>query len=144
MIAINKLYVPVATLSINDNIKFFKNIKQGFKRKFPRNQRRSEVITQRKNNNLDYLIDHTFRSINRLYNLSFKNGDDDPTKNYFDEYYMPLIEIKDFDELIDNKSFFDQPVKKNETYEKLVQISRNNDYRKFSRNFVKLFGSSEN
>ena len=113
MIAINKLYVPVATLSINDNIKFFKNIKQGFKRKFPRNQRRSEVITQRKNNNLDYLIDHTFRSINRLYNLSFKNGDDDPAKSYFDEYYMPLIEIKDFDELIDNKSFFDQPVKKN-------------------------------
>ena len=113
MIAINKLYVPVATLSINDNIKFFKNIKQGFRRKFPRNQRRSEVITQRKNNNLDYLIDHTFRSINRLYNLSFKNGDDDPAKSYFDEYYMPLIEIKDFDELIDNKSFFDQPVKKN-------------------------------
>ena len=96
MIASNKLYVPVASLSIND-----------------RNQRRSEVITQRKNNNLDYLIDHSFRSINRFYNLSLKNGDDDPTRNYFDEYYMPLIEIKDFDELIDNKSFFDQPVKKN-------------------------------
>ena len=27
-----KLYVPVVTLSINDNIKFLENIKQGFKR----------------------------------------------------------------------------------------------------------------
>ena len=28
--------------------------------------------------------------------LSFKNGDDDPTRNFFDEYHMPLVEIKEF------------------------------------------------
>ena len=34
--------------------------------------------------------------------------------------YMPLVEIKDFDALIDNKPFFDQPVKnKQEAYENL-------------------------
>ena len=61
--------------------------------------------------------------------LSFKNGDDDPAKNYFDEYYMPLVEIKDFNALINNKPFFDHPVKsKQEAYEKLVEMSRNNDY----------------
>ena len=106
-----KLYVPVFTLSVNDNINFFGNIKQGFKRKISWNKYRSEITTQPKDSNLDYLIDLTFRNINRLFVLSFKNSDDDPTRYYFDQYYMPSVEIKDFNILIDNKPFFDQPVK---------------------------------
>ena len=44
---------------------------------------------------------------------------------------MPLIEIKDFNVLIDNKPFFDQSVKnKEERYEKLIEMSRNDDYTK--------------
>ena len=42
---------------------------------------------------------------------------------------MPLIQIKDFNALIDNKPFFDQPIKnKQEAYEKLIDMSRNDDY----------------
>ena len=42
---------------------------------------------------------------------------------------IPLVEIKDFNALIDNKPFFDQPVKKKqEWYEKLIEMSRNDDY----------------
>ena len=42
---------------------------------------------------------------------------------------MPLVEIKDFNALIDNKTFFDQLLKnKKEAYEKLIEMSRNNDY----------------
>ena len=52
-----ELYVPVVTLSINNNIKFLENIKQGFKRTISWNKYRSEITTQTKNNNLDYLID---------------------------------------------------------------------------------------
>ena len=78
-----KLYVPVVTLSINDNIKFLENIKQGFKRRISWNKYRSEIIVQSKNNNLDYLIDLTFRNVNRLFVLSFKNGKDDPSMNSF-------------------------------------------------------------
>ena len=60
---------------------------------------------------------------------SFKNGNNDLTRNYFDKYYMPLVEIKDFKELIDNKQFFDQPAKnKLGAYEKLVEMSRNDNY----------------
>ena len=103
-----KLYVPVVTLSINDNIKFLENIKQGFKRTISWNKYRSEITTQSKNNNLDYLIDPTFRNINRLFVLSFKNGDDDPTRNSCDIYYMTLVEIEDFNALIDNKTLFRQ------------------------------------
>ena len=115
-------------MSINDNI-FLGNIKQGFKKIISRNKYRSEITTQKTANNLDYLTDPTFRNINRLLVLSFKNGDNDPTINSFDEYYMPLVETKDFNPLIDNKPFFDQLVKnKQNAYEKLIEISRNNDY----------------
>ena len=42
---------------------------------------------------------------------------------------MPSVEIKDFNALINNKSFFDQSVKhKQETYEKHIEMSRYNDY----------------
>ena len=62
-----KLYVPVVTLSVNDNSKFLENIKQGFKRTISWNKYRSEITAQPKNNNSDYLIDPTFRNINRLF-----------------------------------------------------------------------------
>ena len=61
-----KLYVAVVTLCINDNIKFWENIKQGIKRTISWNKHKSEITTLAKNNNLDYLIDPTFRNINRL------------------------------------------------------------------------------
>ena len=76
------------------------------------------------------MVNPVYRSIiNRLFLLSFKNGNDGPTRNSFDKYYIPSVKIKDFNALIENKPLFDQPVKsKQEVYEKLVQISRNNDY----------------
>ena len=70
-------------------------------------KRRSELTTQTKSTNLDYLIDPTFKdNTNRLFVLSFRNGNNDPTRNYFDEYYMQLVETKDFNALINNKPFF--------------------------------------
>ena len=123
-----KLYVSVLTLSINESIKFSEHFNQGFRRTVSWNKYRSEITTQPKNNNLDYMIDPTVKNIKSLFVLSFKNGDDDPTRNSFDEYYIPLVEIKDLDALIHNKLFFDQLVKnKQEAYEKLVKMSKNND-----------------
>ena len=57
------------------------------------------------------MIDLILRNLNRLFVLSFKFGESDPTRISFDKYYMSLIEIKDFNVLIDNKPFFDQPKK---------------------------------
>ena len=104
-------------------------VKEGFKRTIFWNKYRSEITAQAKSDNLDYLIDPTFININRLFVLSFKNGDNDPTRDSFKKYYMSLVEIKDFNVLIDNKPFFDQPVKKKqEVYQKLIEMSRNDDY----------------
>ena len=144
-----KLYVPVVTLSINDNIQFLENIKQGFKKTISWNKYRSKITTQPKNNNLDYLIDPTFKNINKLFALSLKNGNDGPTGDSFVKYYMSLVEINDFNALIDNKPFFDQPIKiKQKANEKLIEMSRNDDYTTgdlldylYHQNYYKLIGT---
>ena len=60
--------------------------------------------------------------------LSFKNDDNDPTRDYFNKYYIALVEIKGFNALIDNKAYLDQSVKnKQEAYKKFAKMSRN-DY----------------
>ena len=62
--------------------------------------------------------------------LSFKNGKDYPRRNSFDKDHMPLVEIKYLIALTDNKPFFDQSVRnKQKEYEKLVEMSKNNDYK---------------
>ena len=64
--------------------------------------------------------------MNRLFVLPFEYEDD--RSPYF-KYYTPTIEIKDFNVLIDGKIFFDVPVKnKEEEYEKIIEMSNNNDY----------------
>ena len=64
-----------------------------------------------------------------MFVLSFKIGNDDPTTDSFDKYYMPLVEIRYFNALINNKTFSDQSVKnKQEAYKKLIEISRNDYY----------------
>ena len=85
-----KLYVPVFTLFINDNTKFLENIKQGFKRTISWNNT-TKITIQSKNNNFDYLIDLTFRNINRLFALSLKSGNENPTRDSFNKYYMSLV-----------------------------------------------------
>ena len=66
------------------------------------------------------MIDTTFRSINRLFVQSFRAVENDPTRNYFLKYYMPVV--------IGNKPFFDEPVKTNDSYEKLVKCQKNSEY----------------
>ena len=80
-----KLYIPVVTFSINNNIKFLEHLKQEeFRRTVSLNNYRYEISTELKNNNLDCMIDPTFRKINSLLVFLFKNGDDDPTRNSFE------------------------------------------------------------
>ena len=87
-----------------------------------------------KNNNLNYLIDPTFTNINRLFILSFQriargNNTKKDRRDTFSHHYVPNVRIKDFNVLIDGKSFFDLPVKnEEEAYEKIIEMSNNNDY----------------
>ena len=84
-----KLYVPVVTLSAENDNKLLEQLKSGFRR-------------------------------------SFENEDD---RTYYYKYYMPSVEIKDYNVLIDGNAFFELPVKNmEETYEKITQITDHNGY----------------
>ena len=76
-----KLYVPVVTLSIDDNKIFLEDTKQGFKGTISWNKYKSEIATQRTKNDFDYLIHPIFRNINRLFVLSLKSDNNDLTRN---------------------------------------------------------------
>ena len=121
-----KLYVPVVTLLVKEDTDLLDQLKSGFKRTIKWNKYVSQMSNQTKNNDLNYLIGPTFTNVNRLYVLSFENEDD---RTSFSEYYVPKVEIKDYNVIIDGKSFFELPVKnKEETYEKIIEVRRNNNY----------------
>ena len=121
-----KFYVPVVTLSAENDNKLLEQLKSGFRRSIKWNKYMSQMSNQNKNNNFNYLIDPTFSNVNRLFVLSFEN-EDDRTSYY--KYYMPSIEIKDYNVLIDDNAFFELPLKNiEETYEKIIQITDHSGY----------------
>ena len=67
------------------------------------------------------LIDYLF--------LSFPRNNNTDSRYSYSNYYGPKIKINDFNALIDGKTFFDLPVKtEEEAYEKIIEMSDNNDY----------------
>ena len=94
------MYVPVVTVSTKDD-NFLEQLKLGFKRTIKWTKYRSEMTNQTKTNNLNYLLNPTFKKVNRLFVLSFENEEDRTSSNY----YTPKVEIKDFNVLTDGKGF---------------------------------------
>ena len=98
--------MPVFTLLTQDNSKLLPQLKNGFKRTTNWNiyLAKPELLAQ--NANLNHLIEPSFQGINRLFVLAFEN--DDPRISN-KRYYIPNVEIKDYNVIIDRKNFFDQP-----------------------------------
>ena len=68
-------------------------------------------------------------NVNRLFVLSFPRNNNTDSRYSFSNYYVPKVKVNDFNVLIDGKSFFDLPVKnEEEAYEKIIEMSNNNDY----------------
>ena len=121
-----KLYILVVTLSKDDESKLLTNLKSGFTREIEWNKYRSQVSTEEINNNLNILIDPTFTNVNRLFVLAYRNADD---RQSFSQFYLPRVMVKNFSVIIDKLEFFDLPIKtEEEAYEKIIDISRNNEY----------------
>ena len=57
------MYVPVVTLSTQNDKKLLEQLKSGFKREIKWNKCRSQMTIQSNNNNLNYLIDQTFTKV---------------------------------------------------------------------------------
>ena len=85
------------------------------------------MTTEAINNKLNILIDPTFTNVNRLFVLAY--GQDNNDRQSFSRCYLPNVMVKDYNVIIDKLAFFDLPIKtEEEAYEKIIDISRNNEY----------------
>ena len=115
------LYVPVVTLSTQDNAKLLPQLKSGFKRTINWNKYLSKPVLLARNSNLNHLIEPSFQGVNRLFALPFE---DDDQKISNKRYYIPNVEIKDYNVMIAGKNVFDQPIKNDKvTYENIRKIT---------------------
>ena len=124
-----RLYVPVVTLSAQDNAKLLPQLKSGFKRTIDWNKYLSKRELLAQNPNLNHLVEVSFQGINRLFVLAFEN-DTQRTSNK--TYDLLNVEIKDYNVLIDEKNFFGQPIKNDKiTYENIRKIAtgQGDDYK---------------
>ena len=99
-----KLYVPVVTLSTQDNAKLLQQLKSGFKRTINWNKYESNIKTFAQNRYLNHLINPSFQGVNRLFVLSFENEDQ---RKSHSTYYLSKVEINDYNVMIDGRNLFD-------------------------------------
>ena len=116
-----KLYVPVVTLSTQENTKFLQQLKSGFKRVINWNKYLPKPELLARNQNLNHLVEPSFQRVNRLSVLAFENDD---YRTSHERYYLPTVELKDYNIMINGENVFDQPIKNNKvTYENIKKIA---------------------
>ena len=124
-----KLYVPVVTLSTQENTKLLQQLKSGFKRVIDWNKYLSKPELLAQNPDLNYLVEPSFQGVNRLFVLAFEN---DAQRTSHSGYYLPNVEIKDYNIMTNGENFFDQPIKNNKvTYKSIRKIAtgQGDDYK---------------
>ena len=111
----NELYVPVVTLSTENNNKLTNLLSEGFKRSVIRNEYKTKIETVRQNDNnfKRTLLDASYSGVNRLFAMGFNNSNikrnsNDPLSHR--RYYLLRMEIKDYNVLIDGRNFYDQNI----------------------------------
>ena len=124
-----KLYVPVVTLSTDDEIKLLTNLKSGFKKEIIWNKYKSQMTSEAINNNSNILVDPTFTNVNRLFVQSYATDDNNYNRQSYSQFYLAKVMVKDYNVVIDKLAFFNLPRKtEEEAYGKIIDISRNNEY----------------
>ena len=129
-------YVPVVTLSTQDNAKLLPQLKSGFKRTISWNKYLAKPELLAQNANLNHLIEPSFQGINRLFVLAIEKDDQRISRK---RYYIPNVEIKHYNVMIDGKNIFAQQVKNDKvTYENIRKIATGpgDDYKWL---FVRLY-----
>ena len=113
-----KFYVPVVTLSTQDDSKLLQPLQSGFKRTSNWHKYQFKVSIQATSPYLDHLI---VQGVNRIFVLSFENNTD---RTVHRGYYLPKVEINNYNVMINRQFFFDQQVKNNlRTYDDILKIA---------------------
>ena len=127
-----KLYVPIVTLSIEDNSKLTKLSNEGFKRPIYWNE---YEVTPHKTvelaavNDVKYireLLDSSCQGVKRLFALAYNNtaGNDQVSVDSYKKYFLPRVKIDNYNIEIDGRNFYDQPINDSlKQYDEVRKIS---------------------
>ena len=129
-----KLYVPVVTLSKEDNKDFIEQQDKCFQRSIYWNEYKTKEQTEDGNaNSVKYInLDPSFQGVNRLFLMAYSRADNNQTtRNGQQKYYLPRIDLKRYNVIIDGINFYDNPIESDiEKYRELkkVMIRKGEDY----------------
>ena len=117
-----KMYLPVVTLSKEDNKDFIEQQNKGFQRSIYWNEYKTKEI----NENAAF-----FQGVNRLFVMAYNRANGQPTRNGQQKYYLPRIDLEKYNVIIDGRNFYDNPIESDiEKYRELkkVMIGKGEDY----------------
>ena len=128
-----KMYVPVITLSKEDNKDFIEQQNKGFQRSIYWNEYKTKEINENADANVfKYInLDPSFQGVNRLFVMAYNRGNNQPTRNGQQKYYLPRIDLEKYNVIIDGRNFYDNPIESDiEKYRELkkVMIGKGEDY----------------
>ena len=113
-----KLYVPIVTLSSEDNVKLWKSLSKGFKRPIYWNKYKvipNKIVEIAANNEEKYireLLDSSWQGVKRLFVLAYNNtaGNNQVSVDSYKKYFLPRVKIENYNIEIDGRNFYDQPM----------------------------------
>ena len=128
-----KMYVPVVTLSKEDNKDFIEQQNKGFQRSIYWNEYKTKEINEKADANVfKYInLDPSFQGVNRLFVMAYNRTNGQPTRYGQQKYYLPRIDIEKYNVIIDGRNFYDNPIESDiEKYRELkkVMIGKGEDY----------------
>ena len=107
-----KLYVPIVTVSSKNSTKLVKLLEEGFKTPVYWNEFQRKIESRNlENNNLTRFHLDAFLEVRRLFVVAFGNTDNDDKKverNSHRKYFLPRVNIINYNVLIDGRNFYDQ------------------------------------
>ena len=128
-----KMYVPVVTLSKEDNKDFIEQQNKGFQRSIYWNEYKTKEINENADANVfKYInLDPSFQGVNRLFVTVYNRVDGQPNRDDQRKCYLPRIDLNKYNVIFDWRNFYDNPIESDiEKYRELkkVMIGKGEDY----------------
>ena len=127
-----KLYVPIVTLSVEDNAKLSKLLGEGFKISIYWNKYKvvdNTVVSINNANEDKYIrerLDASYQGVKRLFVLAYDNtaGENQGSINSFKKYFLPRVKMENYNIEIDGRNFYDQSINdSNKQYDEVRKTS---------------------
>ena len=120
-----KMYIPVVTLSKEDNKDFTEQQNKGFQRSIYWNKYKAKEINENADANVfKYInLDPSAQGVNRLFVMAYNRANGQPTRNGQQKYYLPRIDLEKYNVIIDGRNFYDNPIESDiEKYRELTKV----------------------